>query len=475
MTTKINYAGKTHDIPSAEKFNGPYTESVSVDENYCHKVGTAFYFENGNLYALLKTERFAKSEELPGWFNEGKVLVRFTDKKPVVESVDGNGYVVHDRELLESSFYDGEALDYFLSELFKKNPYVYLMIQLPKPQGVYGNTRSLASGIWGILEDPKKCSVIETLAKTVSVKTAWLSLLNGIEVGKGKRAAILTEDVLKDIKILKLDAYISDFQTMVSEEIISMQELREILLGLKYVIKLKMTTHGAIDTCFCRYLSRLVDVKANLKVIIEKTLLTFLTLGNISNPCVYNGSLYQQWTFNSIFNHYADAILMLPEDIVSKSASYSSNNVENFHIITSRNSKIMQTPRAEEFAAAVEKLRKLRWENDEYVIAPMQSEQELFYVGERYNNCLPVYRNKIIDDGAIVLCIYEKNSEGQIEDCPVVVFETSPYLDIYQIKTFNDEDVTDVKMIELIREWKDSKRYLLTKGRSVYRDAEAED
>ena len=72
------------------------------------------------------------------------------------------------------------------------------------------------------------------------------------------------------------------------------------------------------------------------------------------------------------------------------------------------------------------------------------------------------------------MCVYE-NEEGTKAICPVVVFETTARLDILQVKTFNDDDVTDKNLLKVVSEWKEAKRYLLSKGRTVYRELEEDE
>jgi hypothetical protein len=169
-----------------------------------------------------------------------------------------------------------------------------------------------------------------------------------------------------------------------------------------------------------------------------------------------------------------DAIRMLPPDAISNPKYYRTNDVERYHGITTRNSSIYQVPREAEFAAAVERLRKLNWENETYKFSPFKTEDELFFVGQQYNNCLPVYRDKIIDDGAILICAYKKLGNGT-EDCPDFVFEVTPYLDVLEISSYNNEEVVDPERIECVRAFRKAKWYLLSKGRTVYREPDEND
>ena len=92
---------------------------------------------------------------------------------------------------------------------------------------------------------------------------------------------------------------------------------------------------------------------------------------------------------------------------------------------------------------------------DGWLIKCPESEQELFDIGNRYNNCLPIYRDKVIDEGAIIYSMYKVDNDGNIVDpMPPITFEVNYELDFIQIKTFNDVDVTDPDIINIIKKWR---------------------
>lgn len=96
---------------------------------------------------------------------------------------------------------------------------------------------------------------------------------------------------------------------------------------------------------------------------------------------------------------------------------------------------------------------------DGYLIQCPTTETELFKIGNEYNNCLPIYRDRIIDDGAVIYSIYKLDDEGnKIEDVPSVTFEVTWNFDFIQIKTFNDQDVCDPDILELLKKWQKTAR-----------------
>jgi hypothetical protein len=66
-------------------------------------------------------------------------------------------------------------------------------------------------------------------------------------------------------------------------------------------------------------------------------------------------------------------------------------------------------------------------------------------------------------------------SDGTMDDCPEFVIEVTPHLDIIEASTYNNVDIADAERLKVIRDYIDSRRYLLSNGRSVYRDPDPEE
>ena len=76
-------------------------------------------------------------------------------------------------------------------------------------------------------------------------------------------------------------------------------------------------------------------------------------------------------------------------------------------------------------------------------------------IGNKYNNCLPTYRDRVIDDNAKIFSLYQTDDSGNVIDAiPTVTFEVNDNLDFVQIKTFFDADVTDPAVLFVIKEWR---------------------
>ena len=133
---------------------------------------------------------------------------------------------------------------------------------------------------------------------------------------------------------------------------------------------------------------------------------------------------------------------------------YISQNIYKWHWITARNCKLIRESRQNEYLAAVEEINKYSMIVDDYLIRCPETEKELFEIGNRYNNCLPIYRDKIIDNGAIIYSMYPVKDGVVVDNMPPVTFEITKGFDLIQIKTFNDVDVEDVEILDTIKKWR---------------------
>ena len=131
-------------------------------------------------------------------------------------------------------------------------------------------------------------------------------------------------------------------------------------------------------------------------------------------------------------------------------------NVAKWHFITSRNYQLFKKSRADEYTAAAAKLNeRFAAKIGNYIIQCPETEQELLTIGNKYNNCLPTYRDRVIDDNAKIFSLYQTDDAGNVVDAiPTVTFEVNDNLDFVQIKTFFDADVTDPAVLFVIKEWR---------------------
>lgn len=435
---------------------------------------TEYLCMENSLYRRIISVRGVPEEEMPSWLKnismvsfepKAQEVLRFDPESKTVTMIDP------DMDISEIRYHHcDECVIFAMRCLFEQNKFLYEMLTNAKNAPNMGliDTQSFVRGLLYLIMDTKKQTQMETLAKTVGVKFAISQISNNIDCVQGKKALVLKFDQLHRIKTMRLDDCVPTLQALVQNGAMSLEQVEKFIEGMRYLLKFKIDESSRLNTFFSRYSDAIIAKKINLEWLLATALKSAFTLDLFTNVRYFGGNRRSPIRISALMGHYMDAVSVLAD------GKYPTNNIEIFHVITTRNKQIFETLRPEEFSLAAEKLRKLIWDNGEYLFRPIQTEEELFYIGERYNNCLPVYRDKIIDEGAVVVAIYKKNNDGELEECPGVVFEVSPRLDIFQIKTYNDEDVTDPEMIALISEWKKAKSYLLTNGRLVYRDPEPE-
>lgn len=435
---------------------------------------TEYLCMENSLYRRILSVRGVPEEEMPSWLKnismvsfepKAQEVLRFDPESKTVTMIDP------DMDISEIRYHHcDECVIFAMRCLFEQNKFLYEMLTNAKNAPNMGliDTQNFVRGLLYLIMDTKKQTQMETLAKTVGVKFAISQISNNIDCVQGKKALVLKFDQLHRIKTMRLDDCVPTLQALVQNGAMSLEQVEKFIEGMRYLLKFKIDESSRLNTFFSRYSDAIIAKKINLEWLLATALKSAFTLDLFTNVRYFGGNRRSPIRISALMGHYMDAVSVLAD------GKYPTNNIEIFHVITTRNKQIFETLRPEEFSLAAEKLRKLIWDNGECLFRPIQTEEELFYIGERYNNCLPVYRDKIIDEGAVVVAIYKKNNDGELEECPGVVFEVSPRLDIFQIKTYNDEDVTDPEMIALISEWKKAKSYLLTNGRLVYRDPEPE-
>lgn len=167
-------------------------------------------------------------------------------------------------------------------------------------------------------------------------------------------------------------------------------------------------------------------------------------------------ALLYTFTFNpadlrNITMHLYDVYKMInPNDTLKPK-----QNLDKWHFIVSRNNAIKKNSRAEEYTEAAKRINNASGVIGGYEIKCPETEDELLAIGDAYNNCLPTYRDRIIDEGAIILSMYKLDPLGNAaEDIPSITFEITASGDFIQIKTFNDQDVDDPYIISVLKEWK---------------------
>lgn len=288
----------------------------------------------------------------------------------------------------------------------------------------------------------KLCLTINPDTVTYQVNSGTLQLFDG---GKKLKSIIgLPLDV-----VALIDEYygatMHSFQNYVKRGG-SVDELRTFFTWLEALKKLKrkrkVDINVEVDGNAVYYVAKLLDMGCSLTDIMNvmtKEILMYRNGGDLDLGAMLRTTLDIFTMQRKMDNNNTDLVL----------------NINKWHYIIARNFKILKDSRQEAYAAAVEKININSRMVDGWLIKCPTTERELFDIGARYNNCLPIYRDKIIDNNAIIYSMYPVNENGEIlNNMPPVTFEVTSGLDFVQIKTFNDADVTDDAILTVLKKWR---------------------
>ena len=202
------------------------------------------YCTGPELIEIVRKVRPVSKDEMPAWMSEQRMVEWKIEKRVVAEIVD-NEMIIHDAEAIDTNGISHSdcchVIDFAMQVLFIKNKYLYKM--LTSTTAVNGvNVYNFASGLIKMLVNPKRMTVMETMAKTIGEKMAINAIQSDMEVTNGKKAAVLSQSQMHSLKTLKLDTALPTFQRMVQSGVTSIEQMDEILQGMKYLIKYKFIT-----------------------------------------------------------------------------------------------------------------------------------------------------------------------------------------------------------------------------------------
>ena len=251
--------------------------------------------------------------------------------------------------------------------------------------------------------------------------------------------------------VLRIDKYGSSdavpaFQNYLQKNLGSADEIRWMLDWIDALQKLsrkrKISFYAGVDSGTINKIGEIIECGY-----------TITTTINAVSREIFMYDVSENVDVNSILREIKDTI-----DMQQKAGIFSTKigqNINKWHFITSRNCDIISKPRTEEYKAAIEKINKRSMVVDQYLIKCPETEEELFNIGDAYNDCLLIYRDKIIDNGAIIYSMYPLDAEGNpVDGIPPITFEVTQGLDFVQVKTFNDVDVTDKAVLETLNKWR---------------------
>lgn len=442
------------------------------------------YIPLGNMLSLyLATEvvRLTTEDEMPAWKKTQIVKWDRPMKQMAYYNKETKELFVSDEVSANNRAFSSanEVLRFAMDVLFEQNKELYDLVTSTLTTNV--NTYKLADGILSLIQSKERSTVIETMSKTVSKKTALKSIMNDIEIGESKsKKAILSQTQMQSLKTLKLDDSIATFQRIIQSGVLSIDQMDELIQAMKYLIKFGFITHSDLVAIWGRYEDKIVDKKINMMVVFDSVLTSYFKYYDVSGKYHeahrrsghYYG--YYDLSFKKLLAIYLDAILMLTDDQIANPKYYKTDNVEAYHAITVRNVKQLQNVSDEDFELARVRLRKMCWENANYIFRPFDSKEETAYAGSCLNNCLGACIQGICE-GRVIIAAFRKASDGTLDDCPEFVIEVTPHLDIIEASTYNNVDIVDAERLKVIRDYIESRRYLLSNGRSVYRDPDPDE
>lgn len=311
------------------------------------------------------------------------------------------------------------------------------------------------------LEDVEKlASIMKPDAIVRQMKDKTLKFNDGKKL---KQLIGVPVDVIKELNSYGVGHRMPVFQTYLNERG-SIDDVRKLFAWLNALKKLnrkrKMSVDVTVDTTVVGRICDILQYGAsipNLMSVVSREILMYQTISHID--------------LSDILRNIKDTLSML--DKIGYSDRTINQNVDKWHFITARNCKLISDSREDEYTAAVKLINEKSTIVDGYLIKCPETERELFDIGNAYNNCLPIYRDKIIDEGAIIYSMYTADETGRYEAIPSITFEVTKDYDFVQIKTFNDADVEDETIMQILKKWRKFARKEEKNGQKVYANTQS--
>lgn len=340
---------------------------------------------------------------------------------------------------------------FIMTVIRHKNLFVYAMFSTPIDENY--NTQVVIANIMKHIEN---IEIFEKLAKangsTLLFKNIGQMEFN-LDAGakKLKKAIGIPDEVKAYIKTEKIEETFSYFQTFSKNP----NDSKDLVAYLR-VLK-KLSPYHRYD------LLRFVQVLAKLTESIDTPFRTIL-----------NHLIRENWFFNKVSlpvneaSRWMDCVDMAKSSNLQLPPTF--QNIKKYHNILAKNVDILKNPRTEEFKEAVSLYSRLAKEIDGYIIRPPKDEFELLEEGTMLHHCVASYRDKIIDDKAIVLFC----RKAEEPDVPLFTIELEytpgdTSFTVSQFKQLYDADVTDKAMLKVLSNYLDSRRYIIEGGKNLFR------
>lgn len=291
---------------------------------------------------------------------------------------------------------------------------------------------------------------VEKLCKTMSIKDVIGMMENRTlifeDARKLKQVIGLPSDIISRLDEMGLGCMLSDLQRLKRDEMITVDEIRymfDFLSSLNTLSRKKKLRD--LDGYYPRIMKDIlecVDYGYKARAIVNAIAKELMFYSNLTNV-----------NTSTVARELRDCCLMATKMNQEKKLC---QNFSEWHSVLSRNFNVFQKPRHEEFINAAANINnRYSYRTDDYLIQCPTTERELFDIGFAYHNCLPTYRDRIIDNNAIILSIYKLDEEGSVIDkIPAYTFEINRDLDIIQLKTFFDADVSEPSILDIVKTWR---------------------
>lgn len=412
-----------------------YKETESMCYLYFDKVVAT---KNGDVVSMIKISEFAL---IASYDKQTKILTG----KDVLESFSTANNPGKKPEILGFEQYEidsgNELADFLRRYIFETNPYLFKTFAEILDRDAEWHSFLM------YLDDLDN---IEKLCSTMNPRDILSQLYNNrlvFDNGKKLRSIVgIPTDIMETLNNLDLGNTLHHIQTCIRNETATVEEIRNLLsfiTGYNVIAnKKKNNLHYICSSSFLDY-------------VFEAHKYGF-TIRDITN-CIAREILLYQGLFDSAPSRIAMNIRDIAKMLTDMNQELvMQQNVKKWHFVTSRNYKLFKSSRAEEYDIAATMLNDVYAAKiQNYLIQCPDTEQELFMIGTKYCNCLPTYRDRVIDENAKIFSLYLLDDNGNvIEDVPSVTFEINDDLDFIQVKTFFDADVTDTEILSVLREWR---------------------
>lgn len=291
---------------------------------------------------------------------------------------------------------------------------------------------------------------VEKLCKTMTVRNVISMMERGNlifeDARKLKQVIGIPADIISQLDEMEFGYALADIQQFRRNEVMTIEDMRYMLDFIQslHVLSKKRKLIG-LDSYKPSVLSNIFDcIRCGYK--------TKAIVNSIAKELMFYKDITKV-DISNVTRQLRDCITMASK---MNQEPKICQNFDEWHSILARNFAVFQKPRADEFINAAKTINQMySYRTNEYLIQCPNTENELFSIGFAYHNCLPTYRDRIIDKNAVVLSIYKLDDDGNvIDEIPEYTFEINKNLDIIQLKTFFDADVTNAEIIDVVRMWK---------------------